>query len=187
MRRGNRAPTLCIFHFPLGTHPALSGNLPLPSHRDRPSLGDRNLLPDFPEGSSIEDMIVMNNLLINSGACIKEINAVRKHLSVIKGGQIAGAVYPATLINLVLSDVNIGRDIFLFPSTRAFLSLTRSSVPSSIIVRSALKSVSRTELKPSCLTCLLKGWIEYYEKMAYRCCIIARAIGSDNFNGHVER
>ena len=69
------------------------------------SGGGSALLPDFPEGSSIEDMIVMNNLLINSGACIKEINAVRKHLSVIKGGQIAGAVYPATLINLVLSDV----------------------------------------------------------------------------------
>ena len=43
--------------------------------------------------------------MINSGACIQEINAVRKHLSVVKGGQLARAVYPATLVSLILSDV----------------------------------------------------------------------------------
>jgi glycerate 2-kinase len=50
-------------------------------------------------------MISVNDLLINSGACIKEINAVRKHLSIVKGGQLARAVYPATLVSLILSDV----------------------------------------------------------------------------------
>ena len=46
------------------------------------SGGGSSLLPDISEGSSSDDMIKVNDLLINSGACITEINAVRKHLSV---------------------------------------------------------------------------------------------------------
>jgi hydroxypyruvate reductase/glycerate 2-kinase len=69
------------------------------------SGGGSSLLADFPEGSSPEEMILVNNLLINSGASINEINTVRKHLSLVKGGQLAKAVYPATLLSLVLSDV----------------------------------------------------------------------------------
>ena len=69
------------------------------------SGGGSALLPDFPEGSSPEEMVKVNNLLVNCGAAISEINAVRKHLSVIKGGQLGRAVYPATLVNLILSDV----------------------------------------------------------------------------------
>jgi len=69
------------------------------------SGGGSSLLPDISEGSSSDDMIKFNDLLINSGACITEINAVRKHLSGVKGGQLARVVYPATLVNLILSDV----------------------------------------------------------------------------------
>ena len=52
-----------------------------------------------------EDIMKVNDLLVNSGASITEINAVRKHLSNVKGGQLARAVYPAMLISLILSDV----------------------------------------------------------------------------------
>ena len=69
------------------------------------SGGGSSLLADFPEGSSPEEMILVNNLLINSGASINEINTVRKHLSLVKGGQLARAVFPGTLLSLVLSDV----------------------------------------------------------------------------------
>jgi glycerate 2-kinase len=69
------------------------------------SGGGSALLADFPEGSSPEEMVQVNNLLINSGASINEINSVRKHLSLVKGGQLARAVYPATLVSLILSDV----------------------------------------------------------------------------------
>ena len=69
------------------------------------SGGGSALLPDFPEGSSPEEMIKLNDLLINSGACIKEINTVRKHLSIVKGGHLARVVYPATMVSLILSDV----------------------------------------------------------------------------------
>lgn len=69
------------------------------------SGGGSSLLSDAPEGCSPGDMIKVNDLMIKSGASISEINAVRKHLSEIKGGQLARIVYPATLVNLILSDV----------------------------------------------------------------------------------
>jgi glycerate 2-kinase len=44
-------------------------------------------------------------LLLRAGADISEINAVRKHLSLLKGGQLASLAYPATVVSLLLSDV----------------------------------------------------------------------------------
>jgi glycerate 2-kinase len=44
-------------------------------------------------------------LLLRSGADIQQINCVRKHMSLIKGGQLARLAYPATLLTLILSDV----------------------------------------------------------------------------------
>jgi glycerate 2-kinase len=69
------------------------------------SGGGSALLADFPEGSTPEEMMIVNKLLVNCGASIKEINAVRKHLSDVKGGQLARAVYPGTIVSLILSDV----------------------------------------------------------------------------------
>jgi glycerate 2-kinase len=69
------------------------------------SGGGSSLLVDIPEGCSSEDLILINELLIKSGASISEINAVRKHLSVVKGGQLARVAYPAQLVSLILSDV----------------------------------------------------------------------------------
>jgi hydroxypyruvate reductase/glycerate 2-kinase len=69
------------------------------------SGGGSALLPDFPEGNTPEDIITVNDLLVKSGAVITEINAVRKHLSIVKGGQLVRAVHPATLVSLILSDV----------------------------------------------------------------------------------
>lgn len=47
----------------------------------------------------------LTRLLLRSGAPIGEINCVRKHLSQIKGGKLAAAVYPARLLTLAISDV----------------------------------------------------------------------------------
>ena len=45
------------------------------------------------------------DLLLRAGADIFELNAVRKHLSLLKGGQLAALAYPATVVSLLLSDV----------------------------------------------------------------------------------
>ncbi|MHA1684019.1 MAG: glycerate kinase type-2 family protein, partial [Promethearchaeota archaeon] len=68
------------------------------------------LLP-LPAGSiSLDELQRVNKLLIKSGATINEINAVRKHISDIKGGQLAMAFQPALVISLILSDV-VGDDL----------------------------------------------------------------------------
>ena len=54
---------------------------------------------------TLQDIQTTSNALLACGATIDEINAVRKHLSIIKGGYLAHASYPSTLITLILSDV----------------------------------------------------------------------------------
>ena len=69
------------------------------------SGGGSSLMPLPSKGISLEDKQALTNALLKSGAEITEINAVRKHLSAFKGGWLAKKAYPATLLNLVLSDV----------------------------------------------------------------------------------
>lgn len=69
------------------------------------SGGGSSLMPLPREGISLKDKQALTNALLKSGAEITEINIVRKHLSAFKGGWLAKKVYPATLLNLVLSDV----------------------------------------------------------------------------------
>jgi glycerate 2-kinase len=57
------------------------------------------------EGISLEDKITLTHLLFRCGARIREVNGVRKHLSSIKGGNLAKAAYPASVVSLILSDV----------------------------------------------------------------------------------
>lgn len=56
-------------------------------------------------GISVEEKRAVHRALLNSGAPIDEMNCVRKHLSAIKGGQLALACYPAQVVTLVVSDV----------------------------------------------------------------------------------
>ena len=69
------------------------------------SGGSSALLPLPVEGVSLADKQRVNQVLLHCGADIIEINAVRKHLSRIKGGWLAKAILPATLVNLTVSDV----------------------------------------------------------------------------------
>ena len=74
------------------------------------SGGGSALLP-FPVNEiSLKDKILTNKLLLSSGANIKEINSVRKHLSQVKGGNLIKMCYPAKVHGLILSDV-IGDDL----------------------------------------------------------------------------
>ena len=69
------------------------------------SGGGSSLLPCPVTGVALEDKQAMTQLLLRCGADIKEINTVRKHLSLIKGGRLAGHYEPARMVSLVISDV----------------------------------------------------------------------------------
>jgi hydroxypyruvate reductase len=69
------------------------------------SGGGSALLPAPSSGITLAEKQQVTSLLLECGASIDEINAIRKHLSRLKGGQLARLVLPATLITLVLSDV----------------------------------------------------------------------------------
>jgi glycerate 2-kinase len=56
-------------------------------------------------GISHSDLKAVNDALLRCGAPIDEMNAVRKHLSRIKGGRLAAAAYPAKIFTLAISDV----------------------------------------------------------------------------------
>lgn len=77
------------------------------------SGGGSALLPLPRKSVSLEELKTVNSLLLESGANIHEINAVRKHLSNFKGGNLARKIYKssgATLVSLIISDV-IGNDL----------------------------------------------------------------------------
>ncbi|QOD63985.1 glycerate kinase [Ochrobactrum sp. MT180101] len=69
------------------------------------SGGGSALLPSPPDGLTLEDEIAVNKILLASGAPISAMNAVRKHLSTIKGGRLAAAAHPAKVFSLVVSDI----------------------------------------------------------------------------------
>ncbi|KQY14075.1 glycerate kinase [Rhizobium sp. Root482] len=67
--------------------------------------GGSALLPLPAGGLSLEDEIAVNRALLASGAPIAAMNAVRKHVSMIKGGRLALAAHPARVVSLVVSDI----------------------------------------------------------------------------------
>ena len=72
------------------------------------SGGGSALLPMPKDTISLVDLQVTNSLLLMSGASIREVNTVRKHLSAFKGGNLAKKIYEsskATVISLIISDV----------------------------------------------------------------------------------
>ena len=69
------------------------------------SGGGSSLLVSPLDGISLEEQRRTADLLLRSGADINEVNAVRKHISKIKGGKLAGLAAPAHVISLIISDV----------------------------------------------------------------------------------
>ena len=69
------------------------------------SGGASALLPLPLPGITLDDKQAVNRALLASGATIGEMNCVRRHLSAIKGGRLAAACHPATVLTLAISDV----------------------------------------------------------------------------------
>ena len=69
------------------------------------SGGGSSLIALPANGISLTDKKRITEMLLKSGAAIDEVNTVRKHISQVKGGWLAKKIYPATILNLILSDV----------------------------------------------------------------------------------
>ncbi|MFQ6109255.1 MAG: glycerate kinase [Candidatus Aminicenantales bacterium] len=116
------------------------------------SGGGSALLPSPVRGISLEDKQRTTQILLESGATIQEINALRKHISRVKGGRLARLAYPATLVSLILSDV-VGDNIDSIASGPA--------VPDSSTFENCLQILKkyriRNKIPPSVLEFLEKG------------------------------
>lgn len=77
--------------------------------------GASAVLPAPADGISLADLRETTDQLLESGAEIHDLNAVRKHLSTLKGGGLARLAAPATVVGLVLSDV-VGNDLSVIAS-----------------------------------------------------------------------
>ncbi|KAB1188409.1 MULTISPECIES: glycerate kinase [Haloferax] len=77
--------------------------------------GASAVLPAPADGISLSDLRTTTDQLLESGAEIHDLNAVRKHLSTLKGGGLARLASPATVVGLVLSDV-VGNDLGVIAS-----------------------------------------------------------------------
>jgi glycerate 2-kinase len=116
-------------HYTKGTHPLPSEqNIAYTKHaiEHLERAGDKDLilivtcgggsvLFEAPNKLSLSEITAVNKALLESGANITEMNAVRKHLSRVKGGGLAKILYPATVLNLIFSDVP-GNDLSVIAS-----------------------------------------------------------------------
>jgi len=67
--------------------------------------GGGSALLSYPEGSSHEEEVKIFKSLTKAGATIQELNTVRKHMSLARGGFLAKYAYPARSMSLIFSDV----------------------------------------------------------------------------------
>ncbi len=79
------------------------------------TCGGGSVLFEAPNTLSLERITEVNKALLQSGANITEMNAIRKHLSKVKGGGLAKILFPATVVNLIYSDVP-GNDLSVIAS-----------------------------------------------------------------------
>jgi glycerate-2-kinase len=77
--------------------------------------GGSALLESLPQEITLNDLQNLSSVLLQCSATIHEINCIRKHISLIKGGQLARKIYPARCVTLALSDV-IGDDLSVIAS-----------------------------------------------------------------------
>jgi len=79
------------------------------------SGGASALIADIAEGISLADLQQLSRLLLGCGASIDEINSIRKHICVLKGGQLLNYCQQAQVISLIISDV-MGDDLSVIAS-----------------------------------------------------------------------
>ncbi|MEE8423531.1 MAG: DUF4147 domain-containing protein, partial [Thermodesulfobacteriota bacterium] len=96
------------------------------------------------EGVTLQEKQELTRHLLECGASIDEINTLRKHVSAIKGGRLAKAAYPSTVICLILSDV-VGDDLSTIASGPTYPDGTTFSGCLDILERYGIKEkISKT-------------------------------------------
>lgn len=103
------------------------------------SGGGSALLPLPAAGLTLPEKINLTSKLLKSSANIQEINTIRKHISLIKGGRLAKAAMPATMISLYISDV-IGDDLSAIASGPTVKDLTTSKDACAILKKYKIKN-----------------------------------------------
>jgi glycerate-2-kinase len=116
-------------HYTKGTHPLPSeANIAFTKHAIEHlehttekdliiivTCGGGSVLFEAPNKLTLSEITAVNKALLESGANITEMNSIRKHLSRVKGGGLAKILYPATVVNLIFSDVP-GNDLSVIAS-----------------------------------------------------------------------
>src|SRR5262249_54442510 len=110
------------------------------------ALMESPLLPSF----SLAEIQQLNRALVTCGASIHEINTVRKHISALKGGRLAQAAQPATIITLAISDVPLGKESAL---------ASGPTVPDPTTCQDALNAMAKYNLHNRLPRALL-SWID---------------------------
>jgi glycerate 2-kinase len=110
------------------------------------SGGGSALLPAPADGVSLADKLAVTRLLHHCGATINEMNAVRKHLSAIKGGRLAQAFTGKELYSLIISDV-IGDPLDVIASG--------PTAPDPTTFADALNVLDRYHLREHCAAAVL--------------------------------
>lgn len=105
------------------------------------------------EAISLDDLVQTYRALVHSGAPIAEINAVRKHLSAVKGGRLAVAASPAHQISILVSDV---------PESSLDSLASGPTMPDSSTIRQCQQVVRKYGLLPE-LPASVRGLFEHGE------------------------
>ena len=110
------------------------------------TCGGGSVMFEKPNKLTLDRMIEVNKALLHSGADIHEMNAVRKHLDVVKGGDFAKIVYPADVFNMIFSDVP-GNDLSVIASGPTVRDKT--TVEDALAVLAKYNLVEELKLLPS--------------------------------------
>ncbi len=106
------------------------------------TCGGGSVLFEKPAKIGLEEIIKINEELLKSGADIYEMNTIRKHLSLVKGGGLTKIFYPAKIISLILSDIP-GDDISFIASGPTVKDETTLKEAVEIINKFNLKNVRK--------------------------------------------
>ena len=121
------------------------------------SGGGSSLLVAPAPGLTLADKQAINSALLASGASIGEMNCVRRHLSALKGGRLAAACHPASVVTLLISDVpgDAPSDIASGPTVAdasscadALAIVDRYKIALPAVVRELLSSGTGESIKP---------------------------------------